>query len=383
MAKRFCVQCGTLLPEEGVCLRCGAVYSFADDGTLIVHPRKVKKVKVKASPKKRVFAKRAVDPHEADTQTIPIPEDVFSYSKRPGDEEKHADWTGNNTDDVSFEKEEYEYTPNFVLRDEEKRADEPFPEYDDNETFLSSGFSEADNSIQRNENGMSTWAKSILFFVVALLTMLLVYLLLAQNHQNGVRISSQSETTVVNLTTTISQSTTTESIDDQSNEYVTMPYVLNMQVEEARKLLEEKGFVIDEYAFHYSYQSADIGLVRFATLRAGHEYPKGTHVTLQVWTSESVESKTTLLYADERPVTVPQYKGLYYPDIKQDLAESSDFEYEIEEGDYIYSGSTGTIVDQYPIAGKVVPAGTKVKLYVAKRPSRTTTWVEGQRIKEN
>lgn len=78
MKNRYCLFCGTLLPEDGVCLRCGAKYELADDGQMKVIPRKVKKVSVKPSVKKKTTAKKA-DPSQAETQTIPIPEDIFSF----------------------------------------------------------------------------------------------------------------------------------------------------------------------------------------------------------------------------------------------------------------------------------------------------------------
>ena len=53
MKNRYCIFCGTLLPEDGVCLRCGAKYQLADDGQLQVIPRKVKKVSAKTTPKKK------------------------------------------------------------------------------------------------------------------------------------------------------------------------------------------------------------------------------------------------------------------------------------------------------------------------------------------
>ena len=59
MKNRYCLFCGTLLPEDGVCLRCGAKYELADDGQMKVIPRKVKKVSVKPSVKKKTTAKKA------------------------------------------------------------------------------------------------------------------------------------------------------------------------------------------------------------------------------------------------------------------------------------------------------------------------------------
>lgn len=89
MKNRYCLFCGTLLPEDGVCLRCGAKYELADNGQMRVIPRKVKKVSVK----KKVAVKKA-DPSQAETQTIPMPEDIFSFPDDIKREEKHTDWTG-------------------------------------------------------------------------------------------------------------------------------------------------------------------------------------------------------------------------------------------------------------------------------------------------
>ena len=104
MKNRYCLFCGTLLPEDGVCLRCGAKYELADNGQMKVIPRKVKKV----SAKKKVTGKKT-DPSQAETQTIPIPEDIFSFSDDTKHEEKRTDWTGNSRE---------EYKPNFVLHNE-------------------------------------------------------------------------------------------------------------------------------------------------------------------------------------------------------------------------------------------------------------------------
>lgn len=175
MANRFCIQCGTLLPEDGVCLRCGAVYSFADDGTLTIHPRKVKKISAKATPKKKVFAKRTIDSHEADTQTIPIPEDIFSHSEQDGAEEKHADWTGSDAGDVSFQSEGHnEYNPNFVLQDEEE-AYEPYPDHEDSQTYYDLGPSIAEEPEKASKRTVSRGVLWFLFLVIAVLSAILAY----------------------------------------------------------------------------------------------------------------------------------------------------------------------------------------------------------------
>lgn len=96
MKNRYCLFCGTLLPEDGVCLRCGAKYQLADDGQLQVIPRKVKKVSAKTTPKKKNTVKAKQDLSEAETQTIPIPEDIYSFSDDAKSKEPHADWTGDS-----------------------------------------------------------------------------------------------------------------------------------------------------------------------------------------------------------------------------------------------------------------------------------------------
>lgn len=96
MKNRYCIFCGTLLPEDGVCLRCGAKYQLADDGQLQVIPRKVKKVSAKTTPKKSITVKAKPEPYEAETQTTPILEDVYSFSDEYRHEEKHTDWTSDS-----------------------------------------------------------------------------------------------------------------------------------------------------------------------------------------------------------------------------------------------------------------------------------------------
>ena len=122
---RYCLFCGTLLPEDGVCLRCGAKHELAESGQLKAIPRKVKRVVAKPAAKKRIVVKIASDLSKAETQTIPIPEDVFSFSEEAKREEKHADWTGDSAQHQK--KEEPEYVPNFVLQDEPISAPEAAP----------------------------------------------------------------------------------------------------------------------------------------------------------------------------------------------------------------------------------------------------------------
>ena len=99
---RYCLFCGTLLPEDGVCLRCGAKYELADNGQLVVSRRKVKNVFAKASPKTKNVDRKTARYSEADTQTIPIPVDIFSLSEELNQEDKHNDWT--NRGNVAKEK---------------------------------------------------------------------------------------------------------------------------------------------------------------------------------------------------------------------------------------------------------------------------------------
>ena len=91
MKNRYCLYCGTLLPEDGNCLRCGAKYEIDEEGQLRVIPRKVKKVSAKVSLTKKHTIKKKLEPSEADTQTIHIPEDVFSFSDDAKKKEKHTD----------------------------------------------------------------------------------------------------------------------------------------------------------------------------------------------------------------------------------------------------------------------------------------------------
>ena len=195
MANQYCIQCGTLLPEDGVCLRCGAVYSFSEDGTLTIHPRKVKKVTAKTSAKKRIFAKRSADPHEADTQTIHIPEDIFSYSDQRVNSDRHIDWTGDEED----------YTPNFVIVDEKE---EPY----------SSPVEEADYFEKDDPNvpvppttrkKRRSGALFALFLVILLLTSILVFLSIDSSESE-----KESKTTTIESTTiTTSAQTTTQKAD--------------------------------------------------------------------------------------------------------------------------------------------------------------------------
>lgn len=176
MANQYCIQCGTLLPEDGVCLRCGAVYSFSEDGTLIIHPRKVKKVTAKTSVKKRIFAKRSLGLEEDDTQAINIPEDIFSHSDHRVNTEKHQDWTGEDED----------YIPNFVFLDGEgdsySSREDYYPEDDvyreEWDYQKESGYQESEPIYpvpQNSRNKGKGCARLFLFLVILALTSVFVF----------------------------------------------------------------------------------------------------------------------------------------------------------------------------------------------------------------
>ena len=78
-------------------------------------PRKVKKVSAKVSPTKKHTINKKLEPSEADTQTIHIPEDVFSFSDDAKKKEKHTDWTGEGGKADSY------YVPNYVIHNDFER----------------------------------------------------------------------------------------------------------------------------------------------------------------------------------------------------------------------------------------------------------------------
>lgn len=159
MKNRYCLFCGTLLPEDGVCLRCGAKYELADDGQMKVIPRKVKKVSVKPSVKKKTTAKKA-DPSQAETQTIPIPEDIFSFSDDIKREDKHTDWTGDSKGKA--------YEPNFVLYDEpsEQCAEPPARESVSVEKTVPTNYEHARGMFWAVFIGIALLVAGITFFVL-------------------------------------------------------------------------------------------------------------------------------------------------------------------------------------------------------------------------
>lgn len=187
MANQYCIQCGTLLPEDGVCLRCGAVYSFSDDGTLTIHPRKVKKVTAKTSVKKRIFAKRMADPHEADTQTIQLPEDVFSHSDHRVNTEQHRDWTV-----------EEDYVSDYLILDNESGSYSNRVEDNDASQNEEPYIPVPPKPKKKGKGG----ALPFLFFIIAILTGVFVFLWFGSSD------SEQESTTVPSAS--VSSSTTTQ-----------------------------------------------------------------------------------------------------------------------------------------------------------------------------
>lgn len=92
MKQRYCISCGNLLSEDGVCLHCGSRYELTDDGQLKVIQRKVKSVSVKSSVKKTIKAKKASGFSETTIQDYPILEDIYSFSDNAKIEETPGDW---------------------------------------------------------------------------------------------------------------------------------------------------------------------------------------------------------------------------------------------------------------------------------------------------
>lgn len=176
MTNRYCQFCGTLLPEDGVCLRCGAKYELADDGQLKVIPRKVKKVSVKTTPKKNHTTKSKQEPSEAETQTIPISEDVYSFSDDAKSKEPHTDWTGvSNSSKMAAAKDDC--VPNHLqggkqsITREESRTETSRP------------------PIQKKPKRISAGALALIFFVTAIIAGLLMYYFL-DSQDIGVRSSN-------------------------------------------------------------------------------------------------------------------------------------------------------------------------------------------------
>ena len=190
MKNRYCLFCGTLLPEDGVCLRCGAKYELANDGQMKVITRKVKKVSAKASVKKKITAKKASDPSEVETQTIPIPEDIFSFSDDAKKAEKYADWTGDAKQ--KHPKTESDYVPNFVMQED--------PSVGSNSAQNDQTFSIDDDYDYSKEKTPETQYKVTLlgvFFFFLALAACLSFLLLNNRTNDEVSAYSKSETTVL------------------------------------------------------------------------------------------------------------------------------------------------------------------------------------------
>ena len=189
MKNRYCMFCGTLLPEDGVCLRCGAKYQLADDGQLKVIPRKVKQVSAKITPKKRFAVKTKQEPSEAETQTIPILEDVYSFSDDAKSKETHADWTGDsNASKLNSTKDNI--VPNHVLQEgkqsfarEESRTETRRP------------------PIKRTSKMISASTLALIFFVTTIIAGLFMYYIL---DSKGIGAKSSNEQSIVSSTHSIS-----------------------------------------------------------------------------------------------------------------------------------------------------------------------------------
>lgn len=176
MKNRYCLYCGTLLPEDGNCLRCGTKYEIDEEGQLRVIPRKVKKVSAKVSPTKKHTINKKLEPSEADTQTIHIPEDVFSFSDDAKKKEKHTDWTGEGGKADSY------YVPNYVIHNDfESHSDQVETNTVDQEPV------EAPPPVKK----FSASSLLAVFLIIALLSASLSYLLLKQ-HYDGMSYGSTS-----------------------------------------------------------------------------------------------------------------------------------------------------------------------------------------------
>ena len=187
MKNSYCLFCGTLLPEDGVCLRCGAKYELAEDGQLKVIPRKAKKVSAKPSSKKKIIAKKANAPFEAETQTIPIPKDIFSNGAKK--EEKHADWTGGSKQ--KHQKAKSEYVPNFVLQ--EDPFVNPNTAQKDQTVFIDNDYESSKE--ETPEKQYKTTLLGVFFFFLALAACL-SFLLLNNRASDASSAYAKSETTV-------------------------------------------------------------------------------------------------------------------------------------------------------------------------------------------
>lgn len=356
MKNRYCLYCGTLLPEDGVCLRCGAKYKLADDGRLTVIPRKVKQVSVRPSAKKRKDEILTANCSETETQTIPITGDISSYSEEVLREEKHTDWTNakkkslaeNNDSNASINTKQMEYNTN---------SQSVISGVQDDLRFS------AEN--QKKDGTHASGSGKIVYWIVFVLAVFLAATM------TFVCLDKSKETSLNDLIPFQSK-TLKEDSEKTSNllpitKYEVMPYVINLQVEEARKLLEESGFVVDEYVFHTSFKDEYWGLVRFATLRAGEKYPRGTHVTLEVWSNQKMDSHTTLFFADEKTTSVPNLIGKEYVEIKDNLKNDyPSLKFEVEEVQSNDDSKKGMIIGQSPSSGKVVVENSKVVLRVSK-----------------
>lgn len=254
MKKQYCKICGTLLPEDGICLRCGAVYHFADDGKAVEPVRKVKKVSVKPAKKKGIIVKRAVDPSEAETKTIPIPEEIYSHSNQSMRKEKYADWTGDEKEDVSFKKEPA-YEPNVVLVDEEPAyRDEPYQAFYTEPTHNARAQEPLEYDIPLNQplkketkSPISTGMLVAIFLLSALLAGVVTFLLLGNSFHP--KRNSLEETTVT-FSTVEAGSTTTAAVQTTAQtrrEAMRDAYndVLDSFLESSDELVENRYYLAD------------------------------------------------------------------------------------------------------------------------------------------
>lgn len=280
MANQYCIQCGTLLPEDGVCLRCGAVYSFSEDGTLTIHPRKVKRVTAKTSVKKRIFAKRSLGLEEDDTQAINIPEEIFSHSDHRVNREKHQDWTG----------EEEDYIPNYVFLDSEgdsfSRQENNYQKEDD---YQEDEYQEEDD-YQENKPYVPVTPKPrkrgkgcalfFLFLLIVLLTSIFVFLSIDSSDSKEETTTTTSESTTVPT----SLQTTTRKVEP---------------VFTARSLQLQGGLIGNDYVTYsfdkssarldvYYSGSCPLGIL-LLPLVDGPDFTK-KHLTLSILAEESVWS---------------------------------------------------------------------------------------------
>ena len=201
MKNRYCIFCGTLLPEDGVCLRCGAKYQLADDGQLKVMPRKVKKVSAKTTPKKQFAVKAKQEPSEAETQTIPILEDIYSFSDDVKIKEPHADWTG-DSNSSKIDSAKVNRVPNHILQEGKQSLSK-----EDSRTETRRP------PIKRKPNMISASTLALIFFVSAIIAGLVMYYFL---DSKDIGAKSSNEQSLVSSTQSI-VSTTDKEVENSNS----------------------------------------------------------------------------------------------------------------------------------------------------------------------